>query len=94
MHLFRYLSYYQFHIQEEENNATPSNFFYAIRPKAQLSLSLRRALALALALAGGNETMDTMDLDVEMDVDVDLVPDEPIVPEPEQVRAIPIANRQ
>ncbi|KAI0169440.1 hypothetical protein GGR52DRAFT_466570 [Hypoxylon sp. FL1284] len=27
--------------------------------------------------------MDTMDLDVEMDVDVDLVPDEPIVAEPE-----------
>ncbi|KAF3064268.1 hypothetical protein GL218_01880 [Daldinia childiae] len=27
--------------------------------------------------------MDTMDLDMEMDVDVDLVPDEPIIPEPE-----------
>ncbi|KAI1086892.1 hypothetical protein F5B19DRAFT_107967 [Rostrohypoxylon terebratum] len=31
--------------------------------------------------------MDTMDLDVEMDVDVDLVPDEPIVPEPEPQEA-------
>ncbi|KAI1133887.1 hypothetical protein F5Y05DRAFT_253037 [Hypoxylon sp. FL0543] len=29
------------------------------------------------------DAMDTMDLDVEMDVDVDLVPDEPIVLEPE-----------
>ncbi|KAI1468950.1 uncharacterized protein F4812DRAFT_425287 [Daldinia caldariorum] len=27
--------------------------------------------------------MDTLDLDMEMDVDVDLVPDEPIIPEPE-----------
>lgn len=38
--------------------------------------------------------MDTMDLDVEMDVDVDLVPDEPIMPDPEprdtHVRSVPI----
>ncbi|KAI2602409.1 hypothetical protein GGR54DRAFT_503235 [Hypoxylon sp. NC1633] len=31
--------------------------------------------------------MNTMDLDVEMDVDVDLVPDEPILPEPEPQEA-------
>jgi len=29
--------------------------------------------------------MDTMDLDHDMDIDVDLVPDEPIVPEPDLV---------